>query len=470
MLLHASIKFELSCGLEGARTFAKADKSTWLAAANAGDGHLIVVRKVCTLLAASELYLFFSISAHLQEASLFIFRATRDRAASQKITNVEWTTSDGVVSQHLREGEEQILGRGLAYSSSLTFVGRDVDLEVDVKMALPLLFVEVRKRLGLARDAMSSKRLEGVHQYDPRTNRRAEILAVNGTKRLVFPCLNVTCRPIVHENHAEQVIRCITNPDNVAHVRVGANETTQLELKVELAAGSQDRLLDVGTWVLQDLAVRTLDGCAADYDTRRSAVVTDRQMHVVWLQSILCSAEECSHVVRMVQAGVEVGVVANLHGEVVLDLIQLDESFLAQLIVPLQDLRKRASYEKHALEVFADDCVILASEGSKRVQGRFEEDTLEWLDGRECREAIAFRESCKIESFIANGNGWTRLLVVGSSDDAEGNVVDGEMRFRIDVDPRLKWRHCTAPSMGGQVKVVVMLVVRCCKLLDGSLA
>jgi hypothetical protein len=79
--------------------------------------------------------------------------------------------------------------------------------------------------------------------------------------------------------------------------------------------------------------------------------------------------------------------------------------------------------------------MVLLSEGCESVQSRFEEDALKGLDGRQRREAIAFSESCEVESFIANGNGWTRFLVVGSGDDAEWDVVDGEVRLRINVDP-----------------------------------
>jgi hypothetical protein len=139
--------------------------------------------------------------------------------------------------------------------------------------------------------------------------------------------LDVTCRPVVHENHTEEVIGRILNLDHVAHVRVGADETSKLELEVKLAAGSQDRLLDICT--LQDLTIRTLNGCTADHDARRSAMISDRQMHVVRLQGVLRSSEQSAYVVSMVQAGVEISVIADLHGQMVLALIQLDESFLA---------------------------------------------------------------------------------------------------------------------------------------------
>src|SRR5437868_2404481 len=118
ILLGSSFKLELSRGFESARTFAKADESTWLAATNAREGDFIVVRQVYTLLTSSKLYLFLSISAHLQQAALLIIRTPGNCTAAQKITDVERATSDGVVGQHLREGEEQVLGRDLAYSGS----------------------------------------------------------------------------------------------------------------------------------------------------------------------------------------------------------------------------------------------------------------------------------------------------------------------------------------------------------------
>lgn len=58
------IELELSGRLESARALTKANKSTWLTAAYARNGDLVIVRKIGTLLAASKLDLFLAISAH----------------------------------------------------------------------------------------------------------------------------------------------------------------------------------------------------------------------------------------------------------------------------------------------------------------------------------------------------------------------------------------------------------------------
>ena len=56
----------------------------------------------------------------------------------------------------------------------------------------------------------------------------------------------------------------------------------------------------------------------------------------------------------------------------------------------------------------------------------------------------------RIKSIVANGNGRVRLLVVVSGYDAEGDIVNGEVRLRINVHPGFERRHWKAPSMGRQ--------------------
>ena len=315
---------------------------------------------------------------------------------------------------------------------------------------------------------MGGKRLEGVHQNNPRTDSGSEVLAVDRAQRLVLPRLDVAGRPIVQEDHTKEVVWCVLDPDDVSHVRVGAHEAAQLKLEVKLAAGSQDRLFDLGAVVLQDLAVWTLDRCTTNNHTRSSSMISNRQVHVVWLQGVLGSAEEGTHVVSMVEAGVEVGVVTNLHGHVVLALVQWNESFLAQLPVSLEYLWERTSLEQHTLQVLSHDRVELTSEGGESVQSWLIENLLIRLDGGQGREAIAFSKGLQIECIVANGNGRVRLLVFFSGDDAEGDVVNGEMRLRINVHPGFERRHWKAPSMGrqsgggGGVNGLELLSAACC--------
>ena len=62
--------------------------------------------------------------------------------------------------------------------------------------------------------------------------------------------------------------------------------------------------------------MRSFDGRARYHHGRCSAMVSDWQMCVVWLQGVRGPAKHAADVMCVVAAGVEVGIVPNVHGQV----------------------------------------------------------------------------------------------------------------------------------------------------------
>ena len=62
--------------------------------------------------------------------------------------------------------------------------------------------------------------------------------------------------------------------------------------------------------------MRSFDRRAGDHHRGRASVVSDWQMGVVWLQGVCRPAEHAADVICVVSASIEVGVIADLHGQV----------------------------------------------------------------------------------------------------------------------------------------------------------
>ena len=96
--------------------------------------------------------------------------------------------------------------------------------------------------------------------------------------RHVFPFLDVASAPIVHENHAENVLARVGHRDRVAESRCGAaDKKRHLKLEIEqLASAERRRRLFVGG---AHLAVWPSNRRSGNDDARCAAVISDRHMN-----------------------------------------------------------------------------------------------------------------------------------------------------------------------------------------------
>src|SRR5204863_3548371 len=111
-----------------------------------------------------------------------------------------------------------------------------------------------------------------------------EVLREERTEGLVLPSLDITCRPVIDEAEAEDVIERLVRGDRRAERVAASDECAELELVVEALRRAESR------WrirVVPRLSVRPFDRCAADDDRRSAAVIADRDPLVIRQQWIV---------------------------------------------------------------------------------------------------------------------------------------------------------------------------------------
>ena len=121
-------------------------------------------------------------------------------------------------------------------------------------------------------------------------------------------------RPVVHEDHAEDVLPGLLGGDGVPQGGAGAaHEEGHLQLEVHEAAGTElGRLRLHGP----SLAVWPADWSPGDDHRGGPAVVAHGQVLPVGHQGVLLAAEHGAHVLGVIEGGVEVGVVSDGGGQV----------------------------------------------------------------------------------------------------------------------------------------------------------
>ena len=126
------------------------------------------------------------------------------------------------------------------------------------------------------------------HGHNPRRNGRTKVLGRERTQRHILPLLNVPGRPVIHENHAENVLVGPLHPNRLAHLIAGPNKKRHLELKVNQLARTEDRRL-----ILERLrlTVRPPEVGARDDDRAGAAMVAHRQMQPIRHQRIFFAPE-----------------------------------------------------------------------------------------------------------------------------------------------------------------------------------
>src|SRR4051812_36781558 len=182
-----------------------------------------------------------------------------------------------------------------------------------------IAFVEqIRQRariVGRALECRAAERRERLHRHDPRRDRGGEALGEKRPERLVLPSLDVARRPVVEQHYAEDMTSRLVYGHRAAQRIPTADDEAELDLVVEPRARPEARRFLIRRL---DLPARPAYRRAGDHDRRGAAVVADRQPLVIRQQGIV-RAEQLADAHRVVDAGVEVGVVADLAGQSHLD-------------------------------------------------------------------------------------------------------------------------------------------------------
>lgn len=314
-----------------------------------------------------------------------------------------------------------------------------LDLQVDAQNVLLLhlgRLLEIPGVLGLVLDALGLEALQGVREDDPGADAGPEVLGRERAERDVLPGLDVASAPVVEQDIAKDVILGLSDGDGLAQLVRAADEHAHLELEVELLRGGEGGNLGLGLGVEKDLAPGAADGCAGDHDARGAAVVGNGEMRVVGLQGVVGTAEQNADVEGVVLADVEVGVVANGHGDVVLHVREAEQGLLAERRILLQELGQLRVGGEDLLKVGPHLAMKGASEGGKCVEGLLREDIAQGVvDLLVAREALLLCEHLQIKHMLTNGNSRARCRVGGRRDDAERDVGGGKVARRSNIEP-----------------------------------
>lgn len=147
-------------------------------------------------------------------------------------------------------------------------MGRTFQLDLEVQVVdvfLPAL-LQIWQEFGLVFDSSGSERLQCVRHDDPCADAGAEVLRVERAEWYHFPSLYVPCRPVVHQDQAEDILLRLCDRHGLPHFVGLAQERTQLKLKVQAPGWREDWFWDLRCRILYNLAVRSADRSAGDND------------------------------------------------------------------------------------------------------------------------------------------------------------------------------------------------------------
>ena len=75
----------------------------------------------------------------------------------------------------------------------------------------------------------NNKNLESLHGDHPRRDGGSQVLGSKRSERNIFPLLDVSCGPVVHQDHSEDVLVRVLGGDGLAHGwAVATNEESHL--------------------------------------------------------------------------------------------------------------------------------------------------------------------------------------------------------------------------------------------------
>src|SRR5436190_434244 len=191
----------------------------------------------------------------------------------------------------------------------------DLELHIQRALALIALVPEVRKRRRIALWAQGLRQAEwsqGLRRHDPGRDGGGEIFGQKRTQRLVFPGLNVARGPVVEKAIAGDVAGSFANCDRFAEGVAWPDPNAELQLVIQSTRRLENRHVGIGRFAL---AVRATHRRAGRPNGRNAAVIADRNIFVVWQQRIV-GTQLLAGINRVVNAGKEVGVIANLRRHV----------------------------------------------------------------------------------------------------------------------------------------------------------
>ncbi len=348
-----------------------------------------------------------------------------------------------MVRHHLRHSPVHVAGtaegnplRRQAFVTHGLSQQQHLQLDIQRTLLLVLLVVEIRQRLRVTLGPRRLGTTEGLQRFghhDPGRDAGGEALGQEWPQRLVLPGLQVARRPVVEQAEARHMAARLANRNRLAAGVAPADPDTQLQLVVEPLARTEARLAGTRR---QGLAIGAPHRCAGHIDGRSATVIADGDVLVVRQQRIV-RAEQLADVVGVMDADIEVGVVAypgrQMHPTAIRRLQQRLAHAL-QLLAPLavfrqQVLQRLAQRLARRCAQVEEDVEAAGAGGLRRLGG------------------LSFEQPClagnaQVEDAVAHRDTAARLPTV-ATEDAQRQVGEGKLRMAVGrLDPTAQLCSC----------------------------
>lgn len=177
--------------------------------------------------------------------------------------------------------------------------------------------------------------------------------------------------------------------------------------------------------VLRYFAPRMMDDRTGDDEGGCAAIVPDG---LVGMTRTLMGLKESPDMAGVICAGIEVGVVADIKGEMGLDFCKVEEAFFLQFLIFFEDGAVGCRGAEDSFDIFSDLAAEKAGESGEGVECWFGEGGEVGLNQGKGREAIIRSQDGEIKGMIANSNGNIGPLCCRCGYNTERNVSEGEGR------------------------------------------
>ncbi len=269
---------------------------------------------------------------------------------------------------------------------------------------------------------------QGFGRDDPGRHGGQEVLGEEGTKRLIFPRLEVARRPIVQQAKAADMARGIGDRNGGSQGIAFADPHAQFKLEIETARRTETWRFGVRR---SGLAVGTDDGLARRPDRGGAAVITDRHVLVIG-QKRRIRAEQRSDLGGVMDADIEVGIVADAHR-------QMDDAVLCRMEV---------GFGSGAVALVVQAKRQLLTQGFAQGRCCYDGRYIGWSFAAEARG----NQGLKLQNVIADGDAGAWRFA-GGAEQAERQVLNGEVSVAVGRG-----------NPGGALRVVGVVDHRSCAL------
>src|SRR5665213_2275366 len=262
----------IKLGRDDSAAFAEADSGVSFAFAVPPENHFVAILKKLSRLARRQRDRLRAAPGQFQKTAARVWRFTGNGSACQQIAGLQIAAVAGMVRNQLGRSPVQVTEPAAANSgfgrSLFPHPGRSkVHLKRDIEGPAPAVFrrIEIgkRRRIALrARERGGAERFQGFGCDNPWRNRGCETLPQKRAERLIFPCLYIARRPVVHEAETEDMRSRFVNGNGLPQCVSLSYVHAYFQFKVERSGGSENGRVGVGHF---DLPLRAMDAGTADY-------------------------------------------------------------------------------------------------------------------------------------------------------------------------------------------------------------